>query len=258
MANRRAQHAPEDYNAFGYDPRGRMANAAALLFGENWRPDPVGIPQYNGPQAHGVAPRYGPAAPNQQAHLPPGFTPNLPHNGYLGALQHQRQQGPWAAGRFAQPPPMMVGLQPHLGPYASNPISQRKVQEGPHPEIRPGGRFFLINFTYVCVILSNLSAVYRITASMSMKTIRKEFSLETDIAWADFLSRCCANLDLDPRTAELGYRISGQGPRTVPAAISSVEEFGIAMTRITDIVSRARSTTYGIEVIDLVGFLNYM
>ena len=79
---------------------------------------------------------------------------------------------------------------------------------------------------------------FHIAASMSTKTIRKEFSFETDILWDDFYSRWCANLDLDPKTAELGYQISGQeGPRTLPSAISSAEEFIIVMTHITDVVS---------------------
>src|ERR1700683_2035236 len=112
-----AQHAPEDYNAFGYNLRGRMANAAGLLFGENWCPNPTGLPQYNGP-AQGVAPRYGPPAPYQQVHLPHGFVPNLPQDRYLGALQYQHQQGPWAAGQFAYPPhlPPMYGG-PHYAHY---------------------------------------------------------------------------------------------------------------------------------------------
>ena len=41
--------ASEDFNAFGSDPRGRVANAAALLLGENWRPDQRDIPRYHGP-----------------------------------------------------------------------------------------------------------------------------------------------------------------------------------------------------------------
>ena len=40
---------PEDYNAFGYDPRGQMANVAGLLFGEDWCPDQHTIPHHCGP-----------------------------------------------------------------------------------------------------------------------------------------------------------------------------------------------------------------
>ena len=60
---------PEDYNAFGYNPRGGMAKVSVLLFSANSRPDLVDNSRYPGPQA--VAPRFG------------------PQHGYLGALQFQ-------------------------------------------------------------------------------------------------------------------------------------------------------------------------
>jgi hypothetical protein len=37
---------PEDFNTFGYDPRGRVSNIAGLMFGENWCPDQQHIPRY--------------------------------------------------------------------------------------------------------------------------------------------------------------------------------------------------------------------
>jgi hypothetical protein len=43
------QERPEDYNAFGYDPRGRVANMAELMFGKDWCPDQQNIPRYHGP-----------------------------------------------------------------------------------------------------------------------------------------------------------------------------------------------------------------
>ena len=62
---------PEDYNAFGYDPRGRVANMAGLMFGEDWRPDQQNIPRYHRPN---VAPRrFGPPADYQRPHLPNNF-----------------------------------------------------------------------------------------------------------------------------------------------------------------------------------------
>ncbi|KAI9453667.1 hypothetical protein BJY52DRAFT_1396504 [Lactarius psammicola] len=65
------QEQPGDYNAFGYDPRGRVANSAGLLFGEDWHPNQQTIPHPHGP---GVAPpRFGPPAGYQQPHLPNGF-----------------------------------------------------------------------------------------------------------------------------------------------------------------------------------------
>jgi hypothetical protein len=92
---------PEDFNAFGYDPRGRVANIAGLTFGEHWRPDQQDIPHHDGPEV--APPRYGPPADYQRSHLPINFVPRLPHDGYLGALQYQRREGPWA---HYPPPPM--------------------------------------------------------------------------------------------------------------------------------------------------------
>jgi hypothetical protein len=94
IAMARRDH-PEDFNAFGYDPRGRVANFTGLMFGENWRPEQQYIPRFDGPQI--TPPRFGPAAEYQYPHLPENFIPHLPHDGYLGALQYQRREGPWAS-----------------------------------------------------------------------------------------------------------------------------------------------------------------
>ena len=101
MAHRPGDH-PEDFNAFGYDPRGHVANFAGLMFGENWRPDQQRVPRFDGPQV--APPRYGPPADYQHHYLPENFIPRPPHNGYLGALQFQRREGPWA-NCFSYPPP---------------------------------------------------------------------------------------------------------------------------------------------------------
>jgi hypothetical protein len=54
------QEQPEDYNAFGYDPRGRVANMAGLMFGEDWFPDQQSIPHHHGPNV--APPQFGPPA----------------------------------------------------------------------------------------------------------------------------------------------------------------------------------------------------
>jgi hypothetical protein len=90
-------------------------------------------------------------------------------------------------------------------------------------------------------------------ASMSTSTIQKMFTIESDIPYLDFRSRVCASLDLEPATAELGYKISGlDGLKVLPSALSSGDDFTHAMTRICDLISRARTKEYGIEVINLV------
>ena len=89
----------EDFNAFGYNPRGWVANIAGLMFGENWHPNQHDIPCYNGPQV--ASPQYGPPADYQCPYLPNSFVLHLPHDGYLGALQYQQHSplGPlWLKG----------------------------------------------------------------------------------------------------------------------------------------------------------------
>ena len=127
------QQHPEDFNAFGYDPRGRVANASALLLGENWRPDQRDIPRYHGPGMQIAPPRFGPPADYQQPHLPNGFIPHLPHDGYLGALQYQRREGPWAG----YPPPAYQPLQAqHIPPpYYQNVHAPHLV--APPPPAQP-------------------------------------------------------------------------------------------------------------------------
>ena len=45
-----------EYNAFGYDSRGQVANIARLMFGENWCqcPDQQHIPCCNDPWLHNL------------------------------------------------------------------------------------------------------------------------------------------------------------------------------------------------------------
>ncbi|KAF8056932.1 hypothetical protein FPV67DRAFT_1451746 [Lyophyllum atratum] len=62
-----------NYNAFGRDPDGRMAYLAACLWGSDYVP-PHTVQQFVGAPE---PPRYGPPAPYQRCHLPPGWTPTL-------------------------------------------------------------------------------------------------------------------------------------------------------------------------------------
>ena len=155
MAHRPGDH-PEDFNAFGYDPRGHVANVAGLMFGENWRPDQQDVPRFDGPQV--APPRYGPPADYQCHYLPEDFIPHLPYNGYLGALQYQRREGPWA-NYFSfpppPPPPPHQPLRPYPGHYppgsqqTTTPNSSQWVQqltqlhqtlrERANREVHPGG-----------------------------------------------------------------------------------------------------------------------
>jgi hypothetical protein len=66
-----------NYNAFGYDPDGRITYLAALFYGPGWVPRTT-PKQFGGPPA---PPRFGPPAQYQKRCLPPGFKPKM-HRDY--------------------------------------------------------------------------------------------------------------------------------------------------------------------------------
>lgn len=110
--------------------------------------------------------------------------------------------------------------------------------------------FDIIIFDFVIDVSTK---VYRMVATICTPTVQKMFTIESDIPYLDLRSRACANLDLDPATANLGYKISGHdGPRVRPSELSKEEDFIGAMSRICGLLSRARLKEYGIEIIDLV------
>ncbi|KAI0281282.1 hypothetical protein BGY98DRAFT_1095023 [Russula aff. rugulosa BPL654] len=187
------------------------------------------IPRYNGPEI--APPRYGPPADYQRPHLPNNFVPRLPHDGYLGALQCQRREGPWA--HYPLPPmhpcatcpaPSRVlptrpptSCTPRSWPPAATSTVQQSLRERPNREVNPG--------------------VFRMVATMNTPTVQKQFTIESDILYIDPRSRACANLDLDPSNAELGYRISSaEGPKTVPSSFDREDDHSKAMDQ------------YGIEI----------
>ena len=123
---------------------------AGLLFGENWRPEQLHLPRYNGPQV--APPRYRPPAEYQRPYLPENFVPHLPHDGYLGALQYQRREGPWA--HYPLPPmplhvpPVRLPHEYHLPAPQQATLPERGHQlqevqqssrERPNREVNPGG-----------------------------------------------------------------------------------------------------------------------
>jgi hypothetical protein len=90
-------------------------------------------------------------------------------------------------------------------------------------------------------------------ATMNTLTVQKQFSIESDIPYADLHSHACANLELEPAAAELGYWVSGvEGPKFLPSALSSEDDFLHAMTRICTLTLQVWTKEYGIEISNLV------
>jgi len=96
--DRRKHDSCADYNAFGYDPDGRIAWVSATLFGPDW------IPPYPLQQFVGLLepPRYGPPARYQRSCLPEGFTPNPPPDfyGYQPSPPYIDPPTPWDPSLF--------------------------------------------------------------------------------------------------------------------------------------------------------------
>jgi hypothetical protein len=90
-------------------------------------------------------------------------------------------------------------------------------------------------------------------AHLATLKVEKQFTFKSDIDYADFRSRSCANLDVKESEAELGYRVSGhERGRTLPKPLNSANEFASAMSRIRGMIQRARTKEYGIEVVNMV------
>lgn len=95
-------------------------------------------------------------------------------------------------------------------------------------------------------------------AIMNTDIVQKQFSFESDIPYIDLRSRACANLDLDPADAELGYKITGlSGLKASPSALACEEDFANAMARIGGMISRARTKEYGIKIVNLVSSISF-
>ncbi|THU85208.1 hypothetical protein K435DRAFT_869535 [Dendrothele bispora CBS 962.96] len=200
---------PEDYNAFGYDPRGTIANSAALLFGANWRPDPENVPpppSFNMPGP----PRYGPPAGFQLGYLPGNFAPGAPSTGYLAAVPG----------------------------YVAGPTTMPQATTA-HAEKDSGARRQIDNF--IVVIETDVQ--------------RKEITLNSDIPYEDFRSRICANLDVSPETAELGYRYgklnSTEGVRSKYTLLADAQAFRQLVSNVVETNERARTQTTVLYFADL-------
>ncbi|KAF8957716.1 hypothetical protein BDZ97DRAFT_1951097 [Flammula alnicola] len=75
--------------------------------------------------------------------------------------------------------------------------------------------------------------------------------LETDLIFEDFISRVCANMDLDPAEAVLGYKFIGDRVSEPPHRLSNADELQAAMAKGIDKIRRARSRGVVMEMHNL-------
>ncbi|EDR07111.1 uncharacterized protein LACBIDRAFT_328055 [Laccaria bicolor S238N-H82] len=65
--------------------------------------------------------------------------------------------------------------------------------------------------------------------------------LPTDLPWNDFFDRICANMDLIPANAVLGYKFSGDRISDPPNWLANAEDHVQAMAHATEKIKRART-----------------
>lgn len=80
-----------------------------------------------------------------------------------------------------------------------------------------------------------LIPVYVVTnfiAKAARSDAQREVSFPIDVEWDDFRDRMCANLDVDPKGAELGYKLSSAKQKEPVTALSSDEQFRAVIDRL--------------------------
>lgn len=95
---------------------------------------------------------------------------------------------------------------------------------------------------------------------MTVKAIRSnglaaELQIDTNITWHALHTRLCDRLSLDQATAKFGYKIIGRdGARAELIQVESQEDFRIAMDALSQLIRRARSKVYSLEISEIVRY----
>lgn len=90
--------------------------------------------------------------------------------------------------------------------------------------------------------------VQMITVSVPLNTTivgglvtRRELRIPSDLIFADFYSRMCANMDLDPNNAFIGYKFHTDRVKDAPRQLSSELDYQPMMQEMVRRVLAARS-----------------
>lgn len=70
---------------------------------------------------------------------------------------------------------------------------------------------------------------------------RRELRIPSDLIFADFFSRVCANMDLNPEEASIGYKYHNDRARDPPRQLSNENEYTAMMAEMVRKVLAARS-----------------
>ncbi|KAH7917952.1 hypothetical protein BV22DRAFT_1134975 [Leucogyrophana mollusca] len=94
-------------------------------------------------------------------------------------------------------------------------------------------------------------SIPRNTAIVGAAVSHSMIRLPCDIIFANFWSRVCAHMDLDPAVAELGYKYSFECVGDAPRSLNTDDDLQAAIQRGQDLVRRARSRPVEIMIHNL-------
>jgi hypothetical protein len=76
--------------------------------------------------------------------------------------------------------------------------------------------------------------------------------LPADLSFADFYSRVCAKMDLDPAAAELAYKITGDLVRAPAFRLNYEGDYNEAMRKMREKTRRARTREVVLTIQNMV------
>ena len=88
---------------------------------------------------------------------------------------------------------------------------------------------------------------------------RAEIAFEWDTLFGDFYDRVCANMDLDPKDAVLGYKFEVDPKKSIIRLPSNdLVVFNTMLEKVKSRIARARTRAVVLEIHDLVCFIYFV
>jgi hypothetical protein len=97
-------------------------------------------------------------------------------------------------------------------------------------------------------------SVPRNTAQVGGKVSRVIIKLPCDITFADFWSRVCAQMDLNPEDAEIGYKFHTHRVGDDPIQLATDDDLRVAISTAIGMVQRAHKREIQVIIHNLVSF----
>jgi hypothetical protein len=79
------------------------------------------------------------------------------------------------------------------------------------------------------------------TVTIGGQVTRRELRIPSGLVFADFFSRVCANMDLKPEDASIGYKYHNDRARDAPRELNSEDEYKAMMAEMVRKVLAAQS-----------------